>query len=128
MTSSPGRHEPAGIERPLLFGLGVIGFILFAAVAMAVLYALYLPYARQGPILHSDFGGPHLQERPAADLAELQRRQREILTVAHWRDREAGVATIPIDTAMKAVAARGDNAYAPIGTVAGTASSKEASQ
>lgn len=48
-------------------------------------------------------------ENPAADLAAQQKQERERLETYRWIDRERGVVQIPIDRAMKLVAARNRN-------------------
>lgn len=44
---------------------------------------------------------PRLQADPAADLKALRREKRALLNGYGWADREAGVARIPIEEAMR---------------------------
>lgn len=50
---------------------------------------------------------PQLQSDPPADLSRLRADEDARLASYGWVDREKGTARIPIDEAMKAVAARG---------------------
>jgi hypothetical protein len=50
---------------------------------------------------------PRLQTQPRQDLNDLRAHEDEILTTYGWVDRNAGVARIPIDQAMKTLVERG---------------------
>ena len=50
---------------------------------------------------------PRIQADAAADMQALRRREDAILTTYGWVDRQAGVARIPIDAAMKQVLEEG---------------------
>lgn len=45
--------------------------------------------------------GPRLQADPAAELAELEKREDLILATWAWVDQEAGIAQVPIERAME---------------------------
>jgi hypothetical protein len=51
--------------------------------------------------------GPRLQTNPREDMRELRARDDEILTSYGWVDKNAGIARIPIEEAMKLVVERG---------------------
>jgi hypothetical protein len=51
--------------------------------------------------------GPRLQTNPREDMRELRAREEEILTSYGWVDKNAGIARIPIEEAMKLVLERG---------------------
>lgn len=55
---------------------------------------------------------PRLQPHPQRDLAALRRRERAALNADGWVDREAGIATIPIERAMTLLAAEATDASA----------------
>ena len=51
--------------------------------------------------------GPRLQEHPQQDMSELRQKQDAILNGYGWVNREAGIARIPIEDAMRIVVERG---------------------
>lgn len=117
MTASEKKleYEPAGVAYPGWIAMGVLATILATALIMVALYFFYLPAAREGPIELEAFGdGPRLQTDPAGDLAALVERQTDALAKTEWRDRDAGELVIPVEAAMKLVAARGREAFAPL--------------
>ncbi|HKO69331.1 MAG TPA: hypothetical protein VJV58_00210 [Bradyrhizobium sp.] len=93
--------------------LSVAGFLSLVAVAMIALF-FYLkvgaPTALRQPTQH-DFPKPALQTSPKEDLARVEFEQRTGLSGYAWIDRSKGLARIPIDEAMRIVAAKGDHAY-----------------
>lgn len=93
--------------------LSVVGFLSLVAVAMVALF-FYLkvsaPAALKQPTQH-DFPKPALQASPKEDLARIEFEQRTALSGHAWVDRSKGLARIPIDEAMRIIAARGDRAY-----------------
>lgn len=107
-------YEPSATPHPWLIAGGVIGYVLFAAVAMGVLYLFLNAAAPERPFRVATFGQPRLQIDPAEDLRRLDEKQREKLNRIEWRDRKAGVLTIPIDAAMGVITARGPSAYDPL--------------
>ena len=107
-------YEPQGPSYPLMIAAGVSGFILFTALAMAGLYLFYLPAARNQPFKVTEFAEPRLQIDPSKDLAEAEAKQSKRLDRTAWTGPDKTHLVIPIDAAMKAVAARGQNAYAPL--------------
>ena len=50
---------------------------------------------------------PRFQENPQQDLQDLRVRQRRVLEGYSWVNKEAGIARIPIEDAMKIVIERG---------------------
>ena len=104
------RHES---QEPSLRGLSVAGFVLIAAIIVAVAVCLGLVHLFGGfsrPLAraeHSVMPEPHLQPHPLADRATYEARQRATLTQYAWVDRGAGIVRIPIDRAMQILAERG---------------------
>ena len=95
-----------------------IGLVLVVGVSAAVLLGLFKLFARQQrrqdpppPPLAHDAGrlppGPRLQAAPLQDLEQLRAEEEKELTSYGWADRKAGIVHIPIDEAIKVVAARG---------------------
>ena len=93
--------------------ISVAVFLGLVAVAMVGLF-FYLktgaPAAFKQPTEH-DFPKPALQTNPKEDFARIEFEQRMALSGYAWVDRSKGLARIPIDEAMRIVAARGDHAY-----------------
>jgi hypothetical protein len=108
------RPETPGVAtRAVLFT--AIGFLVFIAISLVFLRVYYSEEIRQTIFVPpTPFAKPQLQTNDVADLARLQAEQRDKLSLLTWVDRERGIATIPIDEAMKRIVARGANAYAPI--------------
>ncbi len=107
-------YESQTPQRPWLIAAGVSGFILFTAIAMGALYLFYLPAARKEHFRLTEFAPPRLQIDPSRDLAEVDRRQRARLHRKEWLDAGRTKLAIPIGDAMKVVAARGSQAFAPL--------------
>jgi hypothetical protein len=112
------RPETPGVAtRAVLFT--AIGFLVFIAISLVLLRVYYSEEIRQTIFVPpTPFAKPRLQTNDAADLARLQAEQRDRLSHFAWVDREKGIATIPIDEAMKRIVARGADAYAPIESIA----------
>lgn len=96
-------------------GFVVAGYFLMVVAAMAGLF-FYLwssvPTVFRPPVEHS-FPEPRLQIAPRDDLIRLEQAQRARLSGYGWVDQAHGLARIPIDEAMRIVAARGAQAYDP---------------
>lgn len=92
------------------------GFLLFVAIAMAgIFYQLKTeaPGALRRPNEHQ-FPQPSLQKAPRNDLQQFESRQRAELSGYGWVDRGQGLAKIPIEDAMRIIAARGEHGYDPL--------------
>ena len=91
----------------------VAGFLAFVAIMMTVLL-FYLradaPDAFRQAIEHP-FPAPALQKRPEDDLKRFELEQRMALSGYGWVDRSKGLVRIPVEKAMRILAARGDHAY-----------------
>jgi hypothetical protein len=115
--------EPPGVATRIVL-IAVAGFLGFVALAMTGLF-FYLrtsaPSALKQAVEHQ-FPGPTLQKSPQADLKQFEIEQRMALSGYGWIDRPKGLAHIPIDQAMRMIAARGDHAYDPLDPSANAAS------
>jgi hypothetical protein len=101
--------------RPLMISLGILAAMLVVVSGVvAGLFYLFeasaaksdpkpLPLAAEQPATP----GPLLQVSPRQDLEEFREHEQRELTTPAWIDREAGVARIPIELAIKQVAERG---------------------
>lgn len=107
-------YESQTPSRPWLIATGVVGFILFTAAAMGGLYLFYLPAAHKEQFEVTKFSPPRLQIDPSRDLREVDSSQRARLDRTRWLDASKTTLAIPIGAAMKAVAGRGQQAYAPL--------------
>jgi hypothetical protein len=89
----------------------IAGFcMLLALAAVCGLAAALFPDARPDRVMElprAPFPAPQLQPNPAADLAAFRKRQLEQLNSAYWIDHDARRVHLPIDQAMRDVAARG---------------------
>jgi hypothetical protein len=94
----------------------VAGFLGFVALSMTGLF-FYLrsgaPDAFRKVIEHRS-PEPALQKNPQEDLARFEREQRAALSGYGWVDRSKGLIRIPIEEAMRIIAARGERAYDPL--------------
>ncbi len=89
------------------------GFLAFVMVMMTVLL-FYLRASAPDAFrqaIENPFPAPALQKRPQDDLKRFALEQRMSLLGYGWVDRSKGLARIPIDEAMRIVAARGGHAY-----------------
>ena len=121
--SAPGdghpevRYEQSDVRAGAIVRFA-IGLVLVVGVSAVVLLGLFKLFARQQrrhdpppPPLAQEAGrlppGPRLQAAPLQDLEQLRAEEEKELTSYGWVDRTAGIAHIPIDEAIKIVAARG---------------------
>lgn len=91
----------------------VAGFLAFVAIVMAVML-FYLGATVPNAFRHAienPFPAPALQKTPQDDLKRFELEQRKALSGYGWADRSKGLARIPIDEAMRIIAARGEHAY-----------------
>ncbi|EJW12529.1 hypothetical protein A33M_1945 [Rhodovulum sp. PH10] len=110
MTDRATPESPAIAGRPVLVTL--FGFFAFVAVCLIGGY-VYLFQVMGGyvasPAVHP--APPRLQISPTEDLDRFLAAQRATLDGYAWVDRDRGIARIPIDEAMRAITARGADAY-----------------
>jgi hypothetical protein len=86
------------------------GFILFIAVTLGVLELLFGTTAHwpsNGKAERGNDVSPALQRTPAQDLARHRAEMEKSLHTLAWVDRKAGIARIPIEDAMRIIAAHG---------------------
>jgi len=105
--------HPAGYERsdvpPLLLLALAVGFAVTVAIIMTVLAAVY-PHALnddvKGP-LQALPPAPRLQTAPRRDLVAYDAAERRRLETYGWSDRAHGRVRLPVQHAMRQVAAEG---------------------
>jgi hypothetical protein len=91
-----------------LFALALAGFIAVALVALRVIFGLApspQPFGAGTGLAAS--GHVMLETAPEATAAAYEAAEDRLLAGYGWVNRDAGIARIPIDTAMAIVAARG---------------------
>ena len=105
--------NPAGYERsdvpPLVLLALAIGFAVTVAIVMAVLAAVY-PHSLndddKGP-LQALPPAPRLQTAPRRDLVAYRAAEQRRLETYGWTDRAQGGVRVPVERAMRQVAAEG---------------------
>jgi hypothetical protein len=119
--------EPPDVAA-IVIVVAAFGFLAFVALTMAGTFFFLkagAPDAWKQPIEHG-FPKPVLQKNPRADLKRFEREQRTALSRVGWVDRQQGVVRIPIDEAMRIIAARGEHAYDPLDAPASAPNTGEA--
>jgi hypothetical protein len=111
-------HEESDVNVGAIIRYG-IGLLLVGVVVHVVLWWLLGTYERQNERAQTQVyplaagqsdrlpPSPRFQENPQQDLRELRAKQKAQLEGYGWVDKEAGVARIPIEEAMKIVIERG---------------------
>jgi hypothetical protein len=111
-------HEESDVNVGAIFRYGT-GLAVIALAAHLFLWWLFGVYERQQngrqtqafPIVAGQENrrppAPRLQDNPQQELRDLQIKQRGALEGYGWVDKEAGIARIPIEDAMKIVIERG---------------------
>jgi hypothetical protein len=111
-------HEESDVNVGAIIRYG-IGLVVVAAVIHVFLWWLLGLYGRQNeraqtqvyPLATGQANRlppfPRFQENPQQDLLELRAKQKAQLEGYGWVNKEAGVARIPIEEAMKMVIERG---------------------
>jgi hypothetical protein len=106
------RNSGVAIEKtdaPLgLFAALGAGLAVFLVATLVTLRLIY-PSAVSGPsdAPHGESATPRLQIDPAADLAAHRASEQSQLMSYGWVDRRQGVVHIPVDQAMRDIAAAG---------------------
>ena len=111
------RHETSdvNIRAVLAFGLGLLVAGVFIHFGIWLLFLFFTSReARVAPEFPLAVGlekrlppEPRLQTNPRQDLRDLRKQEDEILNGYGWVDKNAGVARIQIEEAMKLVVERG---------------------
>ncbi len=114
----PVVHEESDVNVRAILGYG-IGLIVVAVVVHVFLWwlqGLYATQAERAQTIRYPMAvgqqdqlppGPRLQDNPQQELRELRAKQQSLLEGYGWVNKEAGVARIPIEDAMKIIVERG---------------------
>ena len=117
-TTSEVVHEESDVNVRAILGFG-IGLLVVAVVVHVFLWWLLGVYKRQAERSQTQVyplaAGqqeqlppvPRFQENPQQDMRELRAKQKALLEGYGWVNRDAGVARIPIEEAMRMVVERG---------------------
>ncbi|HYZ35011.1 MAG TPA: hypothetical protein VE684_22350 [Crenalkalicoccus sp.] len=108
-------RAPQEVRPWLLLGIG-LGSVGFLAASLGIVWGFMAWTGTSERIRPPDrFPPPQLQSDPQADLRDVLRAQRAALHSYGWVDRARGIARVPIEEAMRMEAARGADAYGPVG-------------
>ena len=101
------RYERSDVPLWLVATLAAGLFVFFVGTPLLLL-AIYPGSSHAvDPAPHLTPPEPRLQPNPVADLAALRTREHLQLSTYGWVDRDRGIVHIPLDDAMKRVAADG---------------------
>ena len=120
MSSTPPQEHPSeappggdaiDVRRVAIAGGVLVAVVIGCAVAMIGVRALFAHLYGRAPVAHDAIApaavaGPPLQPAPAFDLEAFRRSKLEMLHTYRWIDREKGIVQIPIEQAMRILAAR----------------------
>ena len=111
-------HEESDVNVGAIIRYGV-GLLVVALVVHVFLWWLFGVYERQNQRARTQAypmaagqqnrlpPSPRFQENPQQELQELRAKQKALLDGYGWVNKEAGIARIPIEDAMKIVVERG---------------------
>jgi hypothetical protein len=107
-TSSPARHETSDVPLRIVW-IGVPGLIVIV-VLMTLLILWMFPNGTVDRTLHlplPHYPTPELQVSPRDDMARFSAQELQQLNGTGWVDEARGTVHIPIDDAMRKIAADG---------------------
>lgn len=111
----PDRLEPDSTQPKLLLAVAGAVLLLLAIAFGVVLWFYTANVPPHGPTVPKTFPSPRLMQDESDWLNRTQTEQRARLQGWRWIDRNKGLISIPIDEAMRRIAARGADGYAPVG-------------
>jgi len=112
--SFPDRLEPDSTDAKLLLAVAGAVLLLLVVAFGAVFWFYNANVPPHGPIVPKTFPSPRLIQDESDWLNRAQTEQRSRLEGWRWVDRDKGVIAIPIEDAMRRIAAKGANGYEPI--------------
>ncbi|TPK69588.1 hypothetical protein FJ546_03065 [Mesorhizobium sp. B2-4-19] len=104
------RHPETRDVRPrtvLGFGAGLLVFLAAAAIAIRLIFDTTPVWPLPGASTSGSQNSPALQRTPESDLVTFRAQEDQELQKLGWVDRNAGIARIPIDEAMRALVSHG---------------------
>jgi hypothetical protein len=112
----PDRLEPDSTNPRLLFAIAGAVLLLLAVAFGMVIWFYKTQVPERGAIVPKEFPSPRLIQDETDQLHRVQAEQRARLQGYRWVDRDKGLIAIPIGEAMRMIAAKGADGYAPIDT------------
>lgn len=114
--SFPDRLEPDATNARLLLAIagGVLLLLVLAFGMVLWFYSANVP--ERGAIVPRQFPSPQLIRDETDERLRAEGEQRARIESYRWVDRDKGVIAIPIGEAMRMIAAKGADGYAPIDT------------
>jgi hypothetical protein len=110
----PDRLEPDSTHaKPLLAIAGAVLLLLATAFGL-VFWFTSAQVPPHGPLVPQTFPSPRLIQDETDWLNRAQTEQRSRLEGWRWVDRDKGLIAMPIEEAMRRIAAKGADGYAPI--------------
>ena len=110
----PDRLEPDSTRPRLLLAIAGAVLTLLAVAFGATFWFYKAEVPARGPIVPRVFPAPQLLQDETDELHRVEAEQRARLNGYRWVDRAQGIVSIPIDQAMRMIAAKGADGYAPI--------------
>ena len=110
----PDRLEPDSTQPKLLLAVAGAVLLLLAIAFGVVLWFYTANVPPHGPTVPKTFPSPRLMQDESDWLNRTQTEQRARLQGWRWIDRDKGLIAIPIDEAMRRIAAKGADGYAPV--------------
>jgi hypothetical protein len=113
-------REPAGVRSGAVVAV-VAGTLTIAAVAIAILWAIYRSTIFPAPTEAAamSFPAPGLDPATAAHRRAQAARRNTALDNYGWVDRDSGIVRVPVTEAMKLLAGRGQAAFDPVAGLGG---------
>jgi len=112
-----GVHEESDVNVRAIVGFGIGLLVVGALVHLALwlLFGYFTAEAARGPRAFPLAAAadarlppePRLQTNPREDLRQLRQREDAVLTSYGWVDKNAGIARIPIDEAIRLTVQKG---------------------
>ena len=111
----PDQLEPDSTQPKLLLAVAGAVLLLLAIAFGVVLWFYTANVPPHGPTVPKTFPSPRLMQDESDWLNRTQTEQRARLQGWRWIDRNKGLIAIPIDEAMRRIAVKGADGYAPVG-------------
>ena len=110
------RLEPDDTNARMLLTVAAAVLVLLAIAFGVTLWFYKAEVPNHGAIVPRQFPEPRLSGDDALERRRLEAEQNARLQGYKWVDRGSGIVSVPIDDAMRRIAAKGAQGYAPIVT------------
>src|SRR5579883_2955256 len=112
----PDRLEPDSTNPRLVLATAGTVLLLLAIAFSVILWFYKVEVPPRTAIVPKEFPSPRLIQDETDELRRVDAEQRARLEGYRWVDRDKGLIGVPIDEAMRMIAAKGANGYGPIDT------------